>query len=296
LIDYADGRMSEAREEAVRAHVESCRQCSRAVTMLNLSRSALSTLDTVKMPAASADAVLANMRSEVERAASASRASISPGLRRFLSSPRALAAAGTATALIITVIVVVISVGGGKQPSTGLSTRGAPSKLAFEETKGAALQDQQKCAKSPTPVPAPMILPMVKVTETNYDQKSLHDVFDGMELRKQIAERYTMGDAINQCSLFKRKLADMLVDAGEDGATLEAMISYLTASEPVLLPYYAEKARFLGQQVFIIGLAGPRRITGTKKLVRTEVWVMNPEKFAVSPDSSIIYFLEQKSS
>ena len=94
--------------------------------------------------------------------------------------------------------------------------------------------------------------------------------------------------------MYKRKMADMMVDAGEDGAMLEAMITYIEASEPVLLPYYAECANYTGIHVFIIGLAGPRRTAKTEKLTRTEVWVMNPAKFGANPDSSIVYFLEQK--
>ena len=107
-------------------------------------------------------------------------------------------------------------------------------------------------------------------------------------MKKEIAQNYTMSHAINYCDLYKRKMADMMVDAGQDGAMLEAMITYIETSEPVLLPYYAESARFTGVHVYVIGLAGPRRTEKSEKLTRTEVWVMDPVKFQARPDTAIV--------
>lgn len=296
LAEYADGTLSGGRADEVRAHVESCAECKASVEKMALARSALSSLTTVKMPEASAGRVLQTLRSSVQGAAPA--VSAAPSRLGFLWSPRVLAGVGTAAALVIALLVVVMVYSGGG-PTTTVTRNG----FTYDQTSGEAPTtpaaatstspgEQKTQAVVPTGVAS--IMPVVKVSNDNYDDAKLRSTFDSMEVKKEIARRYSITHAITMGSLFRRKLADMMCENGQDGACLEAMIIYLTNTEPVLLPYYAEKAQYLGQGVFIIGFAGPRRTGNTGMLTRTEIWVMNPDKFTSSPDSSIVYFIEEK--
>jgi anti-sigma factor RsiW len=296
LIDYADGTLSGARADGVRAHVESCEECKASLDKLKLSGSALGSLATVKMPEASAERVLRTLRSSAEGAVTAGRSM--PSRLGFLWSPRTLAGLGTAAALLIAIVVVAIVFSGGgpstTKPSSGLQNDGLVRKTSTAPGEAESTSPGEKKAQALVPANAAAIMPVVKVSDNNYDDAKLRTTFDSMEVKKEIAKRYSMTHAITMCTLFRRKMADMMVEEGQDGACLEAMIIYLTNSEPVLLPYYAEKAQYLGQGVFIIGFAGPRRTSDTGMLTRTEIWVMNPEKFVNNPDSGIVYFLEEK--
>ncbi|MHB8895930.1 MAG: anti-sigma factor family protein [Candidatus Geothermincolia bacterium] len=293
LIEYSDGRLDEARTAKIEGHLDSCEGCRQAVQMLSLSRLALSTLEAVRMPAAAGDRVASNLAAYGRNDRTAPRPA--PSRFSFLWSPRTLAAAGAGVAILLGIVLVVIAYtgpnSGVKKPLDRLASGTQP---VSEGSTPAAGASEQKNARDVLPSGTAAILPMVKVSQTNYDENSLRSTFDNMELKKQISSSCTMGQAISMGNLFRRKMSDMMVDAGSDGAMLEAMITYLTNSEPVLLPYYAEHAQFTGQRVYIIGLAGPRRMGETTKLCRTEVWVLSPEKFPANPDSSIVFFLETK--
>lgn len=283
LIEYVDGNLDGGRAERVRAHLETCESCRAASEKLEFSGSALASLEMVKMPDASAERIAAALRSSAEGA----RTRLS-----FFASTRGLASAGVVAALIIGLLIVVITFSGpGRVTRTDHAKGTTPGTAQGPLTKQASTSPGQQ---SIAPPGIASIMPTVKVTNNNYDETALRNTFNNMDVKKQIADTYTMSHAINYCDLYKRKMADMMVSCGDDGAMLEAMITYIIQSEPVLLPYYAESARFAGLHVFIIGLAGPRRTDTTGKLTRTEVWVMNPAKFQASPDSSIVYFLEQK--
>ena len=293
LIEYVDGGLPDERAEAIREHVEGCETCKAAVEKLEFSRSALSSMEAVNMPEASAERVAAVLRISADSARPAFH-SLTSRLG-FFTSARGLAYAGVAAAVIIGLVIVVIAFGGsGKVGQSRLATGSIPDNGTAPASELSTSPGQQKANKGFVPSGIASIMPAVKVSSTNYDESALRSTFDNMEVKKEIADTYTMSHAINYCDMYKRKMADMMVDAGEDGAMLEAMITYIETSEPVLLPYYAECANYTGIHVFIIGFAGPRRTAKTEKLSRTEVWVMNPAKFAANPDSSIVYFLEQK--
>jgi len=296
LIDYTDGSLDEARSKSIEKHLASCVGCRSAVEKMSLSRSALSSLITVGMPEEASSRVSSNLMAVArgERKAPAP----SQGRLGFLWSPRTLAAAGTGIAILIGIILVVLAYTGpgitDRNEQKGLAT-GVNTQPVSKGRAPSPATSEKAFTRDVLPSGAAAILPVVKVSQTNYDEKSLKSAFDKMELKKVIARTCTMSHAISMGGLFRRKMADMMVEAGSDGAMLEAMITFLTSSEPVLLPYYAENAQFTGQHVYIIGLAGPRRTGQTTKLNRTEVWVMSPEKFQASPDASIVFFLEEKS-
>jgi hypothetical protein len=291
LVEYADGNLDGTRAEKVEAHLESCAECRQAVEKLAFSRSALSSLQTFEMPDEASARVFSTLRS----AARGDKAEVpSEGRLGFLWSPRTVGVAGIAVAAILGLVIVVVAFTGGKTTRTGLNpTAGNPGTQPLSKASSPVNPEQQK-ATDLVPKGMASIMPVAKVSQTNYDENTLKGTFDKMDLKKQIASSCTMTSAVSMGNLFRRKLADLMVDQGGDGAMVEAMIVYLTNTEPVLLPYYAEKAMYTGQPVVILGLAGPRRMSNDTKLTRTEVWVMNPEKFAASPDSSIVYFLEEK--
>jgi hypothetical protein len=291
LIDYTDGLLDEAASEKMRSHLETCEECTRSHELLMLSHSALSSLQTVTMPEDASARVLSNI-------SSSARGRVKPVASsrfEFLTSPRTMAAAGTAAAVLIAVLLVVlVYTGPTTTRQSRIPTTAMKSSVPTSESTTPAGTLDQGAASAGVPDAIASIVPVVKHSATNYDENSLKGAFDAMALKKEISQTCTMGHAVSMGGLFKRKMADMMVDAGSDGAMLEAMITYLTTTEPVLLPYYAEDAMFTGQPVYIIGLAGPRRMGTSNKLTRTEVWVMSPQKFAASPDSSIVYFLEEK--
>ena len=291
LIEYVDGDLAAERADKVRAHLETCESCKAASEKLEFSRSALASLAPVKMPDASAARIAAALRSSGQEARPALHTLTSR--LSYFSSTRGLAAAGVAAALILGLVIVVVSFSGTGRVTNPDLTKGTTAEGPLSQ-QASTSPGQQKVDQGLLPSGIASILPTVKVSNNDYDETGLRNTFDKMEVKKEIADTYTMGHAINYCDLYKRKMADMMVDCGDDGAMLEAMISYITQSEPVLLPYYAESAKFTGLHVFIIGLAGPRRTDTSAKLTRTEVWVMNPAKFQANPDSSIVYFLEQK--
>lgn len=283
LVEYADGRLDGPRLRKVEEHLSTCEGCGRAVDLLGLSRKALSSLDVVEIPDDASERVIAGLRAGGDRGEK-----VRKPRRGFdvLLSPRGLAAAGAALAVMICAVVLVVSYTGPTAPEKDAKPL---ANVTEEATRAPSGEDLKH---SVPPAGAVSIAPVVRVSQNNYSEDSLRTAFDTLEIKERIADTCTMGHAISMGKTFRRKMADMMENAGSDGAMLEAMITYLTNSEPVLLPYYAENALFTGQSAFIIGLAGPRRMGETTNLNRTEVWVMSPARFSNSPDSSIIFFLE----
>ena len=137
---------------------------------------------------------------------------------------------------------------------------------------------------------ASLVLPVVRVTANDYTPEALRATFEKLPVRREFAQRYTMSDAVNLCESFKRKAGEDFTALGQDGAVLEAMITYTEQGEPILLPCYMEKAKYQGQPVWIIGLAAPLRSGKSVNLTRMDVWVMNPDKFVENPDSGVVAF------
>lgn len=294
LLDYAEGRLDTAGNQRIESHVSSCDGCRRALYALSASASALDTLRPLTMPPEAASRVSSGLAAAARGDAKAPRAA-RVGFS-FPPSPRVLAGVGTGLAIVLVAVLVIVAYTGPPQTDRRKASDGHTS-LAVSSPAGSSTPGQSAEGLAPMqalPRGAAAVLPVVKVSDEDYDENTLRSAFDTLEVKKQVEATCTMGHAISMGSLFRKKLADLMVDAGCDGAMLEAMITYLTNSEPVLLPYYAENARFSGQAVYIIGLAGPRRMGETTKLNRTEVWVMNPDRFAASPDSSVVFFLETR--
>lgn len=293
LVEYSDGRLDAAGVEKVESHIASCNACRQAADMLALSRSALADLSPVSMPEEASSRVSATLASV---ARGEKKAPDAGGRFSFMWSPRTLAAAGTGVAILLGIMLVVIAYTGPPKAERKAADGGFTSVTSAPAARGTTPETlEESIAKGALPSTAAMILPVVKKSQNNYDENTLRSTIEDLDIKDQVEANCTMGHAISLGGPFKRKMADMMVDAGCDGAMLEAMITYLTTSEPVLLPYYAENALFTGQNVYIIGFAGPRRMGETTKLSRTEVWVMSPEKFSASPDSSIVFFLETRS-
>lgn len=292
LIEYTEGGLPEERREATGAHLEGCAECSACAAKLEFSRAALTGLQPVAIPDAAANRVLESIRGAIT-----AKRHRPVGLLR---SPRALALAAGAAALIIGVAVVVgISTGNHikeKRGETGFVEESARPGTATapdqEKPPGAVTQKESKdlVPQSLGTVP----VPLAKVTANDYTPESLKGMFDTLGVKKEFASRYTMGDAINLRRSYEDKVAGDFVNLGLDAPLLEAMFSYITAGEPVMLPCYVEKARFKGQGVWILALSAPPRGSESVKLTRTEIWVMNPDKFPANPDSSVVFFLEMK--
>lgn len=278
LLEYAEGGLSPSRREQVGKHLESCGDCLALADKLAVSAAALEQLTPVEMPDEASHRVLSSMKS---RGASAP----APG---FFHSTRAIATAGIVTAVLVALAIVVGVVTGGKpshntqvlqkgQSKTPVSDSGAAGTTAKQVTEPAA----------EAPPLGSLVLPLAKVTSTDYNDGTMRTMAENLEVKKQFARRYSLSDAINLRIVFIQKLADQFVAVGGDGPTLEAMISFIQKSEPVLLPCYAEKALYSGRNVIIIGLCGPQRGGKSNMLTRTEFWALNPDKFVSNPDLSL---------
>lgn len=295
IIEYVDGTLPTEEQEAVRLHLESCASCAGIAGRLELSGRALASMEPPTMDEAASERVLAYLMGR--RDAPPAR---SPGT--WLRSRQALTV-GAAVAAVIVAVSIFVAVGfnGGKQAGPGELEKRAASGTASDATEPGAEQlpaaaEASKEASVPEYAvePGPPPVPVVTTSTTDYTPDSLRAMVEALPVRKEYAESYTMGDAAVLGSTFAKKAAIEAAGHGMDGAELEAMISYITASEPVLLTSYVEEAAFGGRGAWIIGFAAPPRTGKSVNLSRTEVWVMDPARFTDNPDSSIIFFLEYK--
>ena len=280
LMDYVDGGLSEARRKEVSRHLKSCEDCSTLAEKLTASASALSTLAPEKMSQGASRRVLGALESPAKAIP----------VVGFFRSPRALAAAGAAAAVLVALAIVVgvFTLGGpGKKPQLSKS---AQKKQAAGTAEDQASSEQNYMQTTGSAPAATLVLPVAKITENNYDQDSAKAMAENLEVKNKFADRYSMSDAINLRVSFTKKLADDFSTLGGDGAMLEAMISFIQSTEPVLLPCYVEKAQFAGENVYIVGLCGPPRGGDVKKLTRTEFWAFNPDEFASDPEASLAWW------
>ena len=279
MMEYTDGDLSGVGREEVGRHLESCRDCAALAKKLSISASALGSLGRVPMPEESSARVLAAIGSP-EKAAK-------PSGGGFFRSPRVIATAGMITAVLVALAIVVgLSTGDRpvRQAVVTEKTLTATQASSPAATRGFNKQEDFSSAQ------ASLVMPVASVTANNYNQDSIKNMAENLDVKKKFAERYTLSDAINMRVDFIRKLADEFVDVGGDGPMLEAMISYVQSTEPVLLPCYAEKALFSDRSVYIIALCGPPRSGASKELTRTEFWAFNPEKFTTNPELSLVWW------
>jgi len=282
LMEYSEGGLSKAGRRDIGEHLEACDDCRALSDKLDLSAAALGGLQPVEMPEEASKRVLTAIKSGRVAA---------PSGGGFFSSPRTLAAAGAVTAVLVALAIVVGIVTGGKPARKEQVLRSSvPAQTA--STQGAAEDAAgQKDLEGMTNAPAAsLVLPVARATSNNYDQDSIKSMAESCEVKDKFAERYSLSDAINLRVAFIQKLADEFVAVGGDGPMLEAMISYVQSSEPVLLPCYAEQALFSNEDVIIIGLSGPPRGGTSKMLTRTEFWAMNPARFVANPDTCLVWW------
>lgn len=288
LIEYASGDLNEQRRREIEAHLQGCTRCRTTAEKLEMSGQALSSLQPVRLSEVASSRILGAIAGDGK-----------PGRSRrlgWLRSTTAITVAGVATALIVAGAVFIgIQVGDRShkqetptstvmdEPDNGASYISAPPRAA-EEAK--SLDSAEIMGPPPTPV--------AKVTSNDYTTQTLREMFEVLEINESFGQRYTMSDAINLAPAFIGDVTDQLGDLGQDAPMVEAMISFITINEPVLLPCYVEKALFSGLDVMIIGLCAPPRSGKTTLLTRTEVWVMDPVRFETDPNRSIVQFLELK--
>ncbi len=282
LMEYADGGLPAGRRDEVSLHLEACTECSAMADRLALSGAALGSLAPVEMPPDTSARVFAAVTAGEETGRAAG----------FFRSPRVVAAAGLVTAVLVGLAIVVGLVTGGRDgEETTVTKRGVATQAVSAPAGESALQLEQKDALGEGVLPfASLVTPVARATSNNYDEASMKNMAESLEITESFANRYTLSDAINMRYAFIEKLADEFVAAGGDGPMLEAMISYVQQTEPVLLPCYAEKALFSSQPVYIVVLTGPPRSGATSQLTRAEFWAFNPEKFTANPELSLVWW------
>lgn len=276
LMEYAGGGLDESHRDQIGRHLASCQQCAVLAEKLSLSASALSTLEVVEMPEQATRRILV-------RVESADEVPSGPG---FGHSPRTLATAGLVVAALVTAAIIVgITVPGGPAKKVELSQK-------TQQTMATGAADKTAESSQPaTPANTAAIpLPIARMTGNNYNSDSIKSMAEGLDIKRQFAERYSLDDVVNLRVSYVRKICDEFTTSGGDGPMLEAMIGYIERTEPVVLPCYAEQALFSGRVVIIIGLCGPPRSGSTKQLTRTEFWALDPGTFPTSPDTSMVWW------
>lgn len=296
LIEYADGELEAAGRQVIQEHLETCEECREAFDKLALSRKALSSLETPSLSDAASRRILRAMRQQAPDAAGSK-----PG---FLRSRTAMGVAATA-AMVVIAFAVVFGIYAGRRTAEDDATvsrnevleesaekgdMSVPATFA-PETISERLQDGEDAAPGTEGIgsrPSPVVLASAR----DYDQNSLRQMCDGLEVRKEYANDYSLVDAINLNESFMDMIVDEAADSGLDAPMVEAMMTYVSVGEPSLLPCYVEKARFTGEPVLILGLSGPPRGGESLRLSRMEVWVLSPERFSADPSTSIVHWTQ----
>lgn len=294
LLEYSGGGLSSTERESVRLHLESCPSCAALEEKLRLSAAALASEPRPLMSDETSRRVLAS----VSRQNAEARKPTAARLRGW----RALGI-GAAAAAVIVAIALFVGLQVGEQPAVVEREERAASgqvsdeaRFSTEEATVPAAAAQKSSSVESELSAGPQPTPVVTASSSDYTQESLRAMVEALQVRKDFAGRFTLSDAAVLSGTYAKKAADEAAGHGIDGAELEAMISYISSSEAVLLPCYVESASFTGRPVWIIGFAAPPRTGSEVNLSRTEIWVMDPAKFESNPDSSIVFFLEYKGS
>jgi hypothetical protein len=289
LAGYVDGDLDGKRESEIREHLEGCPGCRLLAEKLETSAAALSSLRPVEISDAASARILDAIQS--------SRSPRKTPLPGWMRSPGALAAGACAVLILISVVVIGVLVVDPGNDTGGPAPAVTEKKDAVPDESDLAVSPagEEQPARSDTgEFHGPMPTPVVKATSTDYTEDSLRRMFDELEVKDSYGQRYTMANAISLSSSFVDRAVGQFEQLGHDPALLESMISYITLGEPSLLTCYVERALFHGVDVTIIGFCAPPRRGESTWLTRAEAWVMDPVKFTVDPNTSLIHFLEMK--
>lgn len=291
LIEYLDGGLSENEQGEVGKHIEECERCLELSRKLEKSGDSLSILgDPVQLPEEASGKILRNLRHEFAIKEPPGKLSL------IFSSKRSTAIAGAAAVILLLVVVVGgITIGIGSRDwrqsareVSNLTTMETEKTSAETEilgvTKSGAADKAQTTPPGVTSKPAPQ----ARVTSADYNEKTLKDTVDGMELIDQFSSIYTMSDAINLKKEYTSILAAGFSSQNQDGELLKSMIDFVSSGETAILPCVAERATFEGQNAFIICLVAPTRTGEEVSLSRVEIWVLSPERYTTDPNTSLI--------
>ncbi len=292
ILDHSEGLLTDREKNEVGKHLESCAKCRALLAKMEESARALEALR--EFPVRISDSFKERAVRNITSAEPKRRPVIrfSPSIAASLSAIAAL--------ILILVILVAIKPWGLKTTRTQMeptvsqefkANKSTPEGL--ERSGGKSAADQTATAPMPEKAEG-LVVPSAVEKNANYNKDSIRNMVENLALRKEVAESMTMGHSMLYSATYAKRLADEFTKINEDGALIEAMISYITRSEPVLLPFYGEKALYEGRDAFIIVFAGPPRTGESVALSRCEVWVLEPSSFKVNPDSSILLFLEHK--
>lgn len=291
LIEYLDGGLSEAERRDIGRHIEECPKCLELAGKLETSTGSLSTLKhPVTLPGASSESILRNLRHEIA-------IKEPPGkLAVMFSSGRGAAIAGAAAVVLLLVVVfggitISLTSRNWRQPSgevSNLATKTAEEKESETDILSVTESGPEDQSREALPSGTSRPDPEVKITAADYNAQTLKDNIDNLELIDKFSSGYTMSDAINLKKEFTSQLAAGFTSQSQDGELLRSMIDFVSTGETVLLPCYAEKASFSGQNAFIICLVAPTRTGESLKLSRVEIWVLSPEMYVSNPNTSLL--------
>ena len=253
LSAYLDDELGLDEKQAIKSHLEECKDCSELLLELKETKSLLGQITEEPVPQEVAEKVTAGIR-EAERA---KRTAPSNDIKQPFLSRKALNYIIALASVLAVLIVVLIPLRGlflvPMEPSMKLAPA-PPSKEgeSSQEQKGAAPEAEERetqdaalpHAKSPTEG-------RVQVSDTNYDKQKVNELLDSYELiEKGTTETETF-------SVEKRDevISSMLTEAKTlnlDANHLDQCFGVLVSQNENILPVYAEKTRFEGNDVWII--------------------------------------------
>ncbi|MDD5448913.1 MAG: zf-HC2 domain-containing protein [Actinomycetota bacterium] len=289
LNDYVEGRLEGHEKEELESHLEKCSRCKERAQEMELSQKALKALSLEELSQDKQTKILHQAKQALGK---------EPAKRRVFQ-PRVIAALGSAAAVLIAIAVVVGFLTTGTEKKTSekreavVSQEDAMSSHGYKDVKGEpevgySVTTEESLGWGPAGRP----LPRAESTANDYNPQSLREKLEEMKIREKFGSAYTLADAIQLADDYTTALSVKAGELGFDGALVKAMISYVTAGEPVQLPAYAEKARFNGREAIIISLAAPMPKSKSNKLERVDIWVFDAGKFLENPDSSFLFFLQ----
>ncbi len=256
LSAYLDDEVGGSEKQAIKSHLEECKDCSELVRELEETKRLLVEFAEEPVPQEVVEKVKAGIR-EAERA---KRAAPSKDIKESFLSRKALGYIIALASVLAVVIVVLIPLRGffsvPMEPTMKLAPV-SPSKEgeSSQEQKGAAPQaEERQMGRAAAPEADSMVAEdMVRASDTNYDKGKVNELLDSYEdkeKQKTEAEVFSVEQRDEKISSMLAIAKALELDANH----LEQCFEVLKSQNENILPIYAEKTKFETRDAWIIVL------------------------------------------
>ena len=254
LSAYLDDEVSRDEKQAIKLHLEECKDCSELLLQLKETKSLLSEIAEEPIPREVAEKVKAGIR-EAERA---KKTEPSKDIQESFWSRKALGYIFAFAGVLVVLIVVLIPLRGALFFSTEPAVKLAPTSppresKSLESQKGAAPQAEKREAEGQVAPHADSLVAGggVQVSDTNYDKRKVNELLDSYERTEEQTAKTDTFSADRRDVM----ISSMLTEAQGlklDAHHLDQCFGVLVSHNESILPVYAEKTRFEGKDVWIV--------------------------------------------